>query len=165
MNVKDTIKSQYYASLEMLKQAITKCPDSLWAAPEYKNQFWHVAYHALFYTHFYLHPREEDYVPWEKHRDKYVSLRSEPKVEKVQDPYSKDELLAYLQFCTERVGEMVDALDLEGESGFYWLPFDKLELQFYNIRHIMEHTGELGERLGAKGEVEVEWVGMKPIDD
>jgi len=27
-------------------------------------------------------------------------------------------------------------------SGFDWLPFDKLELQFYNIRHIMQHTGE-----------------------
>jgi hypothetical protein len=52
-------------------------------------------------------------------------------------------------------------MDLEAESGFYWLPFDKLELQFYNIRHVQQHTGELCERLGAQGEIEVDWVGMK----
>lgn len=50
---------------------------------------------------------------------------------------------------------------LHAESGFYWLPFDKLELQFYNIRHIQQHTGEHCERLGAYGEIEVGWVGMK----
>ena len=58
--------------------------------------------------------------------------------------------------------EQVDSLDLEAESGFYWLPFDKLELQIYNIRHIQQHTGELCERLGARGDIEVGWVGTKP---
>jgi len=56
----------------------------------------------------------------------------------------------------------VNRMDLEAESGFHWLPFDKLELQFYNIRHVQQHTGELSERLGAKGEIEVRWVGKKP---
>jgi hypothetical protein len=56
----------------------------------------------------------------------------------------------------------VDALDLEGASGFYWLPFDKLELQFYNIRHVQHHTGELYERLGATEDVELDWVGIGP---
>ncbi len=50
---------------------------------------------------------------------------------------------------------------LNAEPSFYWLSFDKLELQFYNIRHIQQHTGELCERLGAYGEIEVGWVGMK----
>jgi hypothetical protein len=53
---------------------------------------------------------------------------------------------------------------LEAESGFYWLPFDKLELQFYNIRYLQQHTGELCERLGAHGELQVQWVGMKPAE-
>jgi hypothetical protein len=54
----------------------------------------------------------------------------------------------------------VDDLDLDAESGFHWLRFDKLQLQFYNIRHIQHHTGELCERLGGTGEIEVAWVGM-----
>jgi len=52
--------------------------------------------------------------------------------------------------------------DLEAESGFYWLPFNKLELQFYNIRHIQQHTGELYERLGTRANIELDWVGMQP---
>ncbi|NIV30349.1 MAG: hypothetical protein GWN58_12900, partial [Anaerolineae bacterium] len=74
--------------------------------------------------------------------------------------YSKEDLLAYLELCRKQVEEQVAAVDLEAESGFHWLPFDKLELQFYNIRHIQQHTGELYERLGAAGGPELHWVGM-----
>ena len=56
----------------------------------------------------------------------------------------------------------MDALDLEAESGFYWLPFNKLELQFYNIRHLTLHTGELAERLWAVAGEETRWVGKRP---
>jgi hypothetical protein len=52
-------------------------------------------------------------------------------------------------------------VDLEAASGFFWLPFDKLELQFYTIRHIQQHTGELMERLGTRANVEIDWVGMQ----
>jgi hypothetical protein len=152
------IKSQYGASLTMLGQAIERCPPALWHDPSYQNPFWHVAYHVLFYTHFYLSPTEASFRPWEKHRDEFVSLEDAGNPERA--PYTQDELLAYLAFCRDQVEREVDALDLEAESGFYWLPFNKLELQFYNIRHIMEHTGELGERLGATGEIEIDWVGM-----
>ena len=81
-----------------------------------------------------------------------------PKIEK---PYTKEEVLAYLEFCQGRVDSMVDALDLEAESGFYWLPFSKLELQFYNIRHIQQHAGELADRLGISENIEIDWVGMR----
>jgi hypothetical protein len=42
MNTKEIIKSQYLASLEMLRGAVIQCPDSLWDDPAYKNRFWHV---------------------------------------------------------------------------------------------------------------------------
>lgn len=164
MGIKESFKSQYRASLEMLKQAIVECPESLWDDPEYSNPFWRVAFHALFYTHFYLHPSEGDFVPWEKHRGQFVSLRPSEEVPGVEEPYNKEEILAYLQLCLEQVGEQVDRMDLGAESGFHWLPFDKLELQFYNIRHLQQHTGELCERLGAKGDVEVDWVGARPAN-
>ena len=67
MNIKGVITSQYMAALEMLAQAITQCPAQLWAYSIDQNQFWHVAYHALFYTHLYLQPTEDDFRPWEKH--------------------------------------------------------------------------------------------------
>jgi len=78
------------------------------------------------------------------------------------DPYSKADLLAYLDLCYGQADLQTASLNIEVESDFCWLPFDKLELQFYNIHHIQHHTGELCERLGAHGEIEVGWVGMKP---
>ena len=48
--------SQYLAALTMLQRAIrVACPENLWLDAQYTNPFWHIAYHAVFYTHFYLH--------------------------------------------------------------------------------------------------------------
>lgn len=69
MNLKPVIRSQYQASLEMLKQAILKCPESLWDDQEYQNRFWQISYHALFFTHLYLQPSLEAFTPWAKHRE------------------------------------------------------------------------------------------------
>ena len=161
MGVKVTIKSQYYAALEMLKQAIEECPESLWYDPEYESPFWHIAFHVLFFTYLYLQPSETEIVLWEKHQEKYTSLGSDAEKAGVGEPYSKNDLLAFHRLCCEQVEARVTSLDLEAESGFHWLPFDKLELQIYNIRHIQQHTGELYERLGTAGGPEVGWVGMK----
>jgi len=162
MEIKIILQSQYLATLEMLKTAIQLCPKILWEDPIPKNKYWHIAYHALFYTHLYLQPTEADFEPWEKHQEKIGSLSSGPDSPvKSGKPYSKDELMEYLAFCQEQVKKLIPELDLmSSESGFYWLPFNKLELQFYNIRHIQQHTGELCERLGTEGNIDVEWVGM-----
>lgn len=157
MNPKSVIQSQYKAALAMLRQAIEKCPDALWADASYQNPFWRVAYHTLIYTHFYLGPSEDNFTPWEKHQQDLQLLGQEIPGTRV---YRKTELLDYLALVLDQVDLQVGAMDLAAESGFHWLPFNKLELQFYNIRHVQQHTGELCERLGAQGEVEVAWVGM-----
>jgi hypothetical protein len=158
---KETIKSQYYASLEMLRQVILACPETLWKSRDYKAPFWHIAYHALFFTHLYLQPSEDEFVPWKKHKEEFISLRSSGEKPKALEPYSKEEILAYHALCREQVEAQVTSLDLEAKSGFYWLPCNKFELQIYNIRHIQQHTGELFERLGVSADIELDWVGMK----
>lgn len=166
MKTKEIITSQYMAALEMLAQAITQCPQQLWADPEDQNQFWHVAYHALCYTHLYLQPTEAEFQPWEKHLAGLQSFDNLPKLleENTEKrlPFSKEDLLDYLDFCRQVVRDRIPSTDLEAESGFDWIPFDKLQLQFYNIRHIQHHTGELYERLGTRAGIEVRWVGMGP---
>jgi hypothetical protein len=74
VDTKETIKSRYHASLEMLRQAIIKCPVTLWNDPGPKNKFWHISYHALFYTHLYLKDSEEAFTPRSKHRQEYQFL-------------------------------------------------------------------------------------------
>jgi len=157
------ISSQYLAALEMLKQAVVKCPDSLWDSPEDKTKFWHVAYHVLFYTHLYLADTGQDFTPWPKHRKEYEFIGRMPwpphALPQIGEPYDKGSVLEYLAFCQQHVAERVPRLDLEAGSGFGWLPFGKLELQFYNIRHLQQHTGELMERLGTRAHIDVDWVG------
>jgi hypothetical protein len=166
MNIKDVLKSQYHAALEMLKQAIFACPESLWDDKDHKNRFWHIAYHALFYTHLYMQPTEQDFIPWTKHKEPYNFMgplpwppHDEPEI---GEPYSKAEILAYHEKVRTEVEATIDSIDLEAESGFYWIPLRKMELQFYNIRHLQHHAGELCERLGTEAGIDVDWIGMKP---
>ena len=153
MDISAILISQYQASLDMLEQTIVKCPESAWDTPGDRNRFWQVAYHALYFVHEYLADSYDTFVAWEKHREVYDFDDSQD-----FEPYDKETILEYLAFLRAEVEARVSSLDLEAGSGFYWLPFDKLELQFYNIRHLQHHTGELGERLGAHG-IEVDWVG------
>jgi len=163
MNTKQVIASQYGAALDMLHQAIVACPASLWDDAGDKNRFWHVAYHALFYTHLYVQPSGEDFRPWAKHREQYEFLGPLPwpphEEPAIGAPYNVEEVLEYEAFCRKAVADAVPILDLDATaSGFPWLPFGKLALQFYNIRHLQHHTGQLAERLRARAEIGINWV-------
>jgi len=71
-------------------------------------------------------------------------------------------VLSFLDFCIQAVRDKVAILNLEADtSGFSWLPFGKLELQIYNIRHLQHHAAELMERLGEREKIDIDWVGMK----
>lgn len=167
MKYHEAIISQYLSALDMLEQTITQCPDTIWNNSGDKNKFWHVAYHALFYTHLYLQDSEQTFTAWNKHRDEYQFLghvpwppRAEPKIGEL---YDRETVLEYLAFCREQVVERVTPLDLDAVSGFHWLPFSKLELQIYSIRHLQQHTGELMERLGTRAGVEIDWIGRHQV--
>jgi hypothetical protein len=161
------VANQYHSALKMLGRAIELCPELLWlAGPDASggspNRYWHIAYHALFYTHFYLAPSEAEFVPWQYHRPEYNYLGAVPgkpdAPPKIDIPYAQPELLQYTEFCHREVDIQSASLDLEASSGFYWLPFNKFELQFYNIRHLAHHTGQLAERLRATANIGLPWV-------
>jgi hypothetical protein len=156
MDIAAILISQYQASLEMLKQTITECPESIWNAASDKNKFWQVAYHALYFTHEYLADSYESFTPWIKHREVYDFDESQ-----VFEPYDKDTILEYLAFCQQHVAESVPQLDLEAADGHGNRSLNRLELHIYSIRHIMQHTGELMERLGTRTGAEIDWVGKK----
>ena len=162
LNLLHHVARQYQASLAMLGQAIDLCPDSLWLDAAYPNRFWHIAYHAMFYTHLYLQPTEADFRPWAKHRPDHQYLGPRPQAPQEtpapKTPYTKTELLEYHELCRNQVETRVPEIDLQAPSGFYWLPFNKAELQFYNIRHLQHHTGQLADRLRTSINASVAWV-------
>jgi len=145
----------------MLRKAIELCPEDLWLAGS-PNRFWHIAYHALFYTHFYLAPSDVDFVAWPYHRAEYNYLGEVPSrpgyKPQIDQPYTQAELLEYHAICLLEVEKQLATLDPESPSGFFWLPFNKLELQFYNLRHLAHHTGQLAERLRTHANIGLPWV-------
>ena len=158
MTYHESIISQYQSALAMLKQTVDKCPNDIWNCPNDKGKFWQIAYHALFFTHLYLQDSIDTFTAWSKHRGEYENIG------RVQtgEPYSREDVLEFLTFCQNQVTEKVANVVLDAASGFHWLPFNKLELQLYNIRHLSQHTGELMDRVGTRAGVEIDWVSRQP---
>jgi hypothetical protein len=99
---------------------------------------------------------EAEFVPWPTYRETTKELFGDnPKVE----PYSRADLIEYLNFVDAMVDEQVSQLDLGApDCGFSWYSMPKLDHQIVNIRHIQEHTGQLRERLFGR-DADLRWVG------
>jgi len=159
--LKESITHQFTSALGMLQKAIELCPESLWLEGS-PNRYWHIAYHALFYTHFYMSPSDAEFTPWEKHRPEHNYLGAIPGKPDyrptIDQPYAQSDLLEYAAFCRAEVAANTAVADLSAPSGFPWLPFTKLELQFYNLRHLAHHTGQLADRLRSQAGIGVGWI-------
>ena len=127
MTIQAALKSQYHASMAMLKAALDSCPEGLWAEDSYRNQSWQVIYHTLFYTDFYLSASEQAFVPWSQHRKGYWDLG--PALDRTpRIAYSREELTAYWEDLDARIDLAVDSLDLDApESG--WPPIARAPMR------------------------------------
>lgn len=146
----------------MLRQCIEKCPDDLWQAGEHPRTFWRIAYHAAFYTHFYLSPTMDDFRPWERHQGQAKILwdDDETGLPPREVTYSQSELVGYIDALSARIDELVAANDLSSsESGFDWYPIPKLDHQLVSVRHLGTHVGQLQELLYARG-IDLDWVAV-----
>lgn len=162
LNILEGVGRQYRAALEMLGNAVRQCPESAWLDASFPNKYWHLAYHALFYTHLYMQESEADFTPWRKHRPDYQFLGTTPwppyDRPKIETPYNKEDILEFHQFCSEEIEVRLRSMDFSAPSGFHWLPVNKLELQLYNLRHLQHHTGQLVERLRSANNIGIAWV-------
>jgi hypothetical protein len=165
MDVRAALKSQYHAALKTLHEVIETCPDVTWNDPTYDPaRFWRVAYHTLFYTHFYLQQDQEAFTPWARHREEAQFISSVPwetqRPPKACEPFTRNDLLEYCDVCDGMIDAGVDALDLSApQCGFPWYEMPTLEHQIVNIRHIQHHAAALSSRLRRSAGIEVPWVG------
>ncbi|MBS1724904.1 MAG: hypothetical protein JSS66_18345 [Armatimonadetes bacterium] len=68
----------------------------------------------------------------------------------------------YIDFLSERIGGLLDALDLESpESGFPWYAsFPKMDHVLLALRHLGVHVGQLQELLFARG-IKPDWISRR----
>lgn len=156
MDIRGSLKRQYHASLKTLRIAIDKCPDTMWNNPaDGGAAFCRVAYHTLFFAHFYLQQGHEGYIPWPKHQDGAQDLRNP-----TCTPLTRQDTLEFWDYCNAAVDPAVDKLDLDApQCGFPWYKMPTLDHQIVNIRHIQHHAAALSSRLRREAKIEVEWVG------
>jgi hypothetical protein len=169
------LKSQFHAALRMLRGAIDQCPDDLWASDRYCNPFWRVAYHTLYFLHFYIQRKAEDFTPWQHHQTGIQDLDDVPAPPELIDlvelphrppqtgePYTKEEILEYWHVCADMIDNAVDELDLSSpDSGFSWYKMPKAEHQLVALRHLQHHTGQLTDRIRTATNTGVAWAGAR----
>lgn len=164
MDIRLVLKSQYHAALKTLKAAIETCPDVMWADPaDEAPAFWRVAYHTLFFAHFYLQQNKDVFKRWERHRaeaEMFAVPWENFRAPKPCGPYTKADLLEYWAIVDGAIDAGVDKLDLEtAQCGFPWYKMGTLEHQIVNIRHIQHHAAILSGRLRREARIGIDWVG------
>lgn len=171
--MRDTVKalvvSQYEAALSTLKACVDTCPDTLWTGPVATYKFFQVVFHALFFTDLYLGTDEESFSrqPFHLHHPEFFAnyaVEHEPLDDPAPPFRDKASLLAYLDFCRRKAGEVVRGETetiLTGPCGFRRgdrRNFSRAELHVYNIRHIQHHAAQLSLRLRLETHEGVEWM-------
>jgi len=156
--LKTSIWQQFGAAIDTLDDAISLCPDHLWSAVLWKDtedprygHFWFVAYHTLFWFDLFLTGSSEGFLP------------PAPFIRGAlpQNPYTKEDVGAYLKQCRQKSKAAMDALTDEKAReicAFEWMETTFLELQLYSMRHVQEHAAQLNFFLGQNGVSGQDWV-------
>jgi hypothetical protein len=163
------IGRQFAAAIQMLRSALEACPDDLWDERAYGTPFWHLAYHTLFYTDFYLSDDANTFQARNFHVEKAIFLPGEYEqfggvVTTPEKAFTKSQLLDYADHCLRKSDEtfkrLTDKRALE-RCGFPWYELNVGEFLMNNLRHIQHHTGQLIVLLRRHRRVGVDWLGTR----
>jgi hypothetical protein len=136
---KEILWKQFGASIDMLDNAITTCPETLWNS---ERKYWYSAYHTLFYLDYYSSYEPEKFTP----PNPFTLSELDPAGKFPDRIYSKDELLNYLEFGRKKCFDLINGLtDEKAEKRFIndYMNYSILELLLYNLRHVQHHVGQL----------------------
>ncbi len=162
ISIKDAIWSQFGASLDMLENAITMCPDEHW---DTTLNFWYTSYHCIFWTDYYLTTEPGKFEP----PAPFTFSEFDPTGKKPDRTFNKTELIGYLEYCRQKAYQLISGLTVEKLNNRWindYKNFSLLEILFYNVRHIQHHVAQLNLLLRQTINNAPTWVGQaKKIED
>src|SRR5262245_61811656 len=139
--IKSAVWQQFGAAIDMLDEAIRACPDELWIAnlwneperpPAYAT-YWYRAFHTLLWMDLYLSATPaEDFNPPAPFLGDGLP----------EQPYTQDQLRAYLGQCRAKCRSTIEALTDEQarqRCPYEWVDVSYFELLLYTMRHTQEH--------------------------
>lgn len=155
-SINEAIWNQFGASLDMLENAITLCPDEHW---DTALDFWYLSYHCVFWTDYYLTTEPSNFEPPKP----FTLSEFDPLGTKPDRTYHKSEVLFYLEHCRQKAKQLISVLTLEKLNGRWvneYKKFSLLEILLYNVRHIQHHAAQLNLLLRQTINTAPSWVGQ-----
>jgi hypothetical protein len=146
--LKESLWTQFGASIDMLKNAITQWPEENW---DTNKRFFYMAYHTLVFLDYYLT------IPYQSFTSPLPFTFTEPEdtpTDAIDDVipnriYSKTELLNYLQSSREKCRLLITGLT-EEKLNERWIEdfeggmnYSVQEILLYNMRHVQHHSAQL----------------------
>ncbi|SMC71014.1 DinB family protein [Moheibacter sediminis] len=155
-SIKESIWSQFGASLDMLENAITMCPDENW---DTEIRFWYDCYHCIFWTDYYLTTEPSKFTP----PPPFTFSEFDPTGKLPDRTYTKTEVLSYLEHCRKKANLIISELTSE-KLNQRWINeyknYSQFEILIYNIRHIQHHSAQLNLLLRQTINNAPNWVGQ-----
>jgi hypothetical protein len=157
---------QFGAAIDDLDNAVGECPDELWQSRLWSNEampdfflpeFWYIVYHTLFWLDLYLTGAEEGFAP----PAPFLLVEQNEDGPLPEQPYTKAELLGYLDLCRARCRATIEALTDETANRLCRFPWGEVtfaELLLYTMRHVAGHTAQLNLWLGQQTGSAPDWV-------
>lgn len=161
-NERQALEGQFGAALAMLENAVLACPEAVWAAGPPWHQFWYLAFHALWWTDYYLSAKPSNFEP----PPPFGLEETDPAGKLPPRTYTKDELVAYGVHVRGRCAEVMRALTDESAArpcGYPRKDLSVFELHLYNFRHVQHHTAQLQLLLRLAGVEPPKWVSRAPF--
>jgi hypothetical protein len=162
---KTILWQQSGAAIDMLENAIRACPEELWSDPSKRPEwvsknvvgFWYVAYHTLFFLDYYLSENPEKFSP----PVPFTRAELDPTGILPERPYTKDELLSYLEHGRKKCRSVIEALtDEKAQQRCAFEPpaITVAELLLYSMRHVQHHAAQLNLLLRQETDSAPRWV-------
>ena len=147
--LKESLWKQFGASIDMLKNAVTLCPEDLLHS---NKKLFFITYHSLVFLDYYLTIPPKNFLsPLPFTITAYDQIPPEAIDDVIPDRfYSKAELLDYLNASREKCYQLIASLTEEKiherfieeqEQGA--MNYATLEILLYNMRHVQHHAAQL----------------------
>jgi len=159
--INEAFQKQYIKSLSILEDVIKKYDSELWYDDrKYKSPIWFICYHALFCTNCYCSASEQDIIHWKNERKDYhrFDKMREMRKQNIQiEPYSKEELLDFIDLILKTIPQYLDKFEPEKRCWPQWYDENQMEFHINNFRHLQHHVGEIIERHDIVKNLEYQW--------
>lgn len=158
-NFKTCLWNQFGAAIDMLENAIKKCPIEEWNT---ETEFWYKAFHTIFFMDYYLSKDPDSFQP----PSTFSMSEMDPSGRRPERIYTKEELLEYVNFCRtkahKQLSELTDQIASQRFINSY-RNYSILEIHIYNMRHVQHHAGQLYLLLRQTINDAPEWVSQSGI--